>query len=65
MTQLRFNAGRPSTVGLRLVRNSARTKKLTDEFCLFFTDMAYVPGQFTPHLFLAPSHKQPFSKIAA
>ena len=34
--------------GGRAVRNSALTKKLTDEFCLFFTDMTYVPGQFIP-----------------
>ena len=33
------------------VRNSAITKKLTDEFCLFFTDMTYVPGQFNPIIF--------------
>ena len=26
----------------RAVRNSALTKKLTDEFCLFFTDMTYL-----------------------
>ena len=38
---------------------------LTDEFCLFFTDMTYVPGQFIPYIFLAPSHKRPFSKMAA
>ena len=24
---------------------------LTDEFCLFFTDMIYVPGQFIPYIF--------------
>ena len=24
---------------------------LTDEFCLFFTDMTYVPGQFIPYIF--------------
>ena len=28
----------------------------------FFTDMTYVPGQFLPYIFLAPSHKRPFSK---
>ena len=33
------------------VTNSALTKKLTDEFCLFFTDMTYVPGQFIPSIF--------------
>ena len=38
---------------------------LTDELCLFFTDMTYVPGQFIPYIFLAPSHKRPFSKMAA
>ena len=38
---------------------------LTDQFCLFFTDMTYVPGQFIPYIFLAPSHKWPFSKMAA
>ena len=36
----------------RAVRNSALTKKLTDEFCLFFTEMTYVPGQFIPYIFL-------------
>ena len=34
--------------GGRAVRNSALTKKLTYEFCLFFTDMTYVPGEFIP-----------------
>ena len=24
---------------------------LTDEFCLFFTDMTFVPGQFIPYIF--------------
>ena len=38
---------------------------LTDEVCLFFTDRTYVPGQFIPYIFLAPSHKRPFSKMAA
>ena len=38
---------------------------LTDELCLFFTDMTYVPGQFIPYIFLAPSHKRSFSKMAA
>ena len=40
---------------------------LTDKFCLFFTDMTYVPGQFIPYFFcfLAPSHKRPFPKVAA
>ena len=33
------------------VRNSVLTKKLTAEFCLFFTDMTYVPGQFIPYIF--------------
>ena len=37
--------------GLQAVRNSALNKKLTDEFCLFFTDMTYVPGQFIPYIF--------------
>ena len=37
--------------GRRAVRNSALTKKLTDELCLFFTDMTYVPGQFIPFIF--------------
>ena len=32
--------------GGQAVRNSAVAKKLLDEFCLFFTDMTYVPGQF-------------------
>ena len=41
----------------RAVRNSALTKIymvvviLTDEFCLFFTYMTYVPGQFIPYIF--------------
>ena len=35
----------------RAVRNSSLTKKLTDEFCLFFTDMTYVPGQFIPYIY--------------
>ena len=35
----------------RAVRNSAPTEKLTDEFCLFFTDMTYVPGQFISYFF--------------
>ena len=34
-----------------IVRNSVLTKKVTDEFCLFFTDMTYVPGQFVPYIF--------------
>ena len=36
----------------RAVRNSALTKKVTDEFCLLFTDITYVPmGKvyFAPH----------------
>ena len=33
------------------VRNSALTNKSTDEFCLFFTDMTYVPWQFIPYIF--------------
>ena len=33
------------------VRNSALTRKLTDEFCLFFTNMTYVPGQFILYIF--------------
>ena len=24
---------------------------LTDEFCSFFTDMTYMPGQFIPYIF--------------
>ena len=39
------------TRGGRAVRNSAFTKKFTDEFCLFFTDMTYVSGQFIPYIF--------------
>ena len=41
------------TRGRQAVRNSALTKKLTDEFCFFFTDMTYryVPGQFIPYIF--------------
>ena len=47
-------------------KNSALTKKITDEFCLYFTDMTYVPGQFIHYIiFLAPSHKRPFAKMAA
>ena len=40
-----------SRAGGRAVRNSAITKKLTDEFCLFFTGMTYVPGQLIPYIF--------------
>ena len=43
-------------------RNSALTQKLIDEFCLFFTDMTYVPGQFIPYIFLG---HQVISKMAA
>ena len=32
----------------RAVGNLVFTKKLTDEFGLFFTDMTHVPGQFIP-----------------
>ena len=46
------------------MRNLALTKKLTDEFCLFLTDMIYVRGQLFPYIFLTPRHKQPFSKMA-
>ena len=52
------------TRGGRAVRNLALTKKLTDVFCLFFTDMTFVPGQFIPYIFFAPSHKRTFSKMA-
>ena len=37
-------------LGGRAFRNSALTKKLSDEFCLFFIDMTYVPGQFIPYI---------------
>ena len=47
------------------VTNSALTEKLTHEFCLLFTDMTYVPGQYIPYIFFAPSHKRPFFKMAA
>ena len=50
------------TRGGRAVRNSALTKKLTDEFFFFFTDMTSVPWQC---IFLAASHKRQFSKMAA
>ena len=40
----------PNTGG-RAVRNSALTTKLSDEFCLFFIDMTYVPEQFIPYIF--------------
>ena len=40
--------GRP---GGQAVRNSAVTKKLNYEFCLFFIDMTCVPGQFIPYIF--------------
>ena len=36
----------PRGIGYR-----ALTKKVTDEFCLFFKDMTYVPGQFFPYIF--------------
>ena len=42
---------RSGRAGSRAVRNSALTRKLTEEFCLFFTDMTYVPGQFIPYIF--------------
>ena len=47
------------------MRNLTLTKKLADEFCLFFIDMTYVPGQFFPYIFLAPCHKRLFSKMTA
>ena len=49
----------------RHIRNLALTKKLTDEFCLFFINMAYVPGQFFQYTVLSPCHKRPFSKMVA
>ena len=49
--------------GGRTVRNSALTQKLlTVEFFLFYIDMTYVPGQFIPYIFFAPSHKRPFPR---
>ena len=42
------------------MRDLALTKKLTDDFCLFFTGMTYEPGQFFPYIFLSPRHKQSF-----
>ena len=30
---------------------------LTDEFCLFYTDMTYVPGQFIPYIFFGTKPK--------
>ena len=57
------------TRGGRAVRNSALTQKLPVDFFLFYIDkkinMTYVPGQFIPYIFLAPSHKRPFSKMVA
>ena len=52
-------------VVLQAVRNSARTKKLTDEFCIFFGhDLC--PWAINPiNLFMAPSHQLPFSKMSA
>ena len=47
----------------RAVRNFVLTKRFTVEFCLFFIDMTYLPGQFIPYIFFAPRHKRPFSKI--
>ena len=35
---------------------------ILSEFPLFFTDMTYVPGQFIPYIFLAPSNKRPFPR---
>ena len=35
----------------RAVRKSAPSKKLTDQFCLFFTYTTYVPAQFIPFIF--------------
>ena len=48
------------------MRNLVLTKKLTDEFCLFFTDMTYVPGQFFPYILGAISGhfpRWPFKKL--
>ena len=63
ITRGRQSGGRS---GGRAVRNLALTEKLPDEFCLFFTDITHVPGQFIPDIFfLAPSHKRQFSKLTA
>ena len=40
-------------------------KSLLMNLVYFFKDMTYVPGQFISYIFLAPSHKRPFSKMAA
>ena len=45
------------------ILNLALTKKLTDKFCLIFTFMTYVTGQFFPYIFLAPSQKPSFCKM--
>ena len=48
------------------IRNLAFNKEVTDELCLFFTEMTYVPGHFFPYIFWgALSHKRLFSKMAA
>ena len=48
---------RGGRAGVRAFRNSALTEKLTDEFCLFFTHMTYVPGQFIPYIFFCHQAK--------
>ena len=47
------------------IMNIALTKKLTDEFRLFFTDIAYVPEILPIYFFLHQANKRPFSKMAA
>ena len=47
------------------MRNLALTKKLTDKFCLFFTDMTYAWAIFPIYHLEAPHHEWPFSKMAA
>ena len=34
------------------INNLTQIKKLNKEFCLFFTDMTYVPGKFFAYIFL-------------
>ena len=56
------SGGRASGLAVgRVVRNSALTKKLTDEFSFFFTDMTYM-AIYPIYVFW---HNRPFSKMSA
>ena len=68
-----FQASRfyPNAYGVCLAffylhRHGSHREKLTDEFCLFSTDMTYMRLGSSFHIFfVAPSRKRPFSKIGA